>query len=585
MENRSPSPRRESTGALRRTARACAQCRVRKQRCDGASIPCQRCVRVGKECSFLKDGLPSADKDDEDPRWAVGQAKIQHLQDEVEIVKRRITELEGALCSRNEDFLPSTRAVHSLVNEFPLVPALPQSVAFINGSFSHAPIQTLRQLAGPVTVLRSPEATMNSMTGVKTKGLPDPVAQGILSVQEAQRLFDILLLQPSASDFTLDTIQALLLSIQWPALELDRGEQGSMPKSRFNDAYAWLMIGVAIRFSKYIGLEKCTESNLANPEDLSRIRIWLNLISIDRHLTMTAGLPASLEAPPSHVVRAFGSHPAAQSGDIKLAGLSELIAIVQRASVACGDVSLRKLDAISLKMAIAELDDWERRWALILGAGASPAFKQQMPFTAVRWYRLALNAIPIGAALGEQPRDPAAPTPPALAAGVDAAFHLIWQYSSEAVSERPERNMSDDSSRFTMNFTALSSFMFAVDSYWITHAYAAIFLVLVYDRGCIDSNLTIYPQIRITPPQPVPENSLLHRIIRFALAIFDGVCQGAAHHPAMQYRSIVANALHTLGQYQAQVENAAETGIDDMLNALMDPGQDWAFLRDLGFTM
>jgi hypothetical protein len=31
-----------------------------------------------------------------------------------------------------------------------------------------------------------------------------------------------------------------------------------------------------------------------------------------------------------------------------------------------------------------------------------------------------------------------------------------------------------------------SSFMFAVDSYLVTHSYAAVFLVLLYDRGCID---------------------------------------------------------------------------------------------------
>jgi hypothetical protein len=53
----------------------------------------------------------------------------------------------------------------------------------------------------------------------------------------------------------------------------------------------------------------------------------------------------------------------------------------------------------------------------------------------------------------------------------------------------------------------------------------------------------------------------------------------------MQYRTIVANALHTLGQYQTQSENAAGTSIDDLLSSLMDPGQDWAFLRDLGFSL
>ena len=31
-----------------------------------------------------------------------------------------------------------------------------------------------------------------------------------------------------------------------------------------------------------------------------------------------------------------------------------------------------------------------------------------------------------------------------------------------------------------------STFMFAIDAYWITHAYAAVFLILLYERGCID---------------------------------------------------------------------------------------------------
>lgn len=83
-------------------------------------------------------------------------------------------------------------------------------------------------------------------------------------------------------------------------------------------------------------------------------------------LTVTAGLPATLTAPHSKILRAFGSHPKAQSGDLKLAGLGELVLIVQRASLSCGDVSLRQLDAISLNVVTAEMDAWDKAWSVVL---------------------------------------------------------------------------------------------------------------------------------------------------------------------------------------------------------------------------
>jgi hypothetical protein len=44
---------------------------------------------------------------------------------------------------------------------------------------------------------------------------------------------------------------------------------------------------------------------------------------------------------------------------------------------------------------------------------------------------------------------------------------------------------------------------------------------------------------------------------------------------------MVANALHTQGHGQTWKDEAAETSIDGLLSSLMDPGQDWAFLRGL----
>ncbi|OCF72565.1 hypothetical protein I204_06947 [Kwoniella mangroviensis CBS 8886] len=377
-----------------------------------------------------------------------------------------------------------------------------------NGTFSSAPIQTLRGL-----IARPP--TDNSDTTLsctpRNREVPstsahddsqrnDPISRGILTTDEAQRLFDIffeachelapcswitgqrdaektrekssflftsicligarirsthnwlhprypslvslfdehiqlLLLHPSSRDFTCEVVQSLLLSIQWPAVDIDLSSTSSStstPKSRFTDSYAWLMIGLATRFAKYIALEEVTHVDFGNSrldeEKLQKMRVWLNLISVDRHLTLTAGLPATLVAPPTSLLRAFGSHPKAQSGDLKLAGLAELVAIVHRASISCGDVSLKKLDSITLSVANAELDSWEREWnAIFSGNRADPTFKQQMPFTALRWYRLALNALPIGVELGDIEKGTMSPTPAALKTGVDAAFRLLWQ--------------------------------------------------------------------------------------------------------------------------------------------------------------
>ena len=74
----------------------------------------------------------------------------------------------------------------------------------------------------------------------------------------------------------------------------------------------------------------------------------------------TSALPASLNPEPAaRVCRMFSSHPLAQPTDIKIAALCELVHIINRAAKACGDPSLKRLDAITLQRANKELDDWE----------------------------------------------------------------------------------------------------------------------------------------------------------------------------------------------------------------------------------
>ena len=51
----------EPPSRIRRTIRACLQCRTRKQRCDGPyTVPCQRCKSAGRECSFETEAVPES---------------------------------------------------------------------------------------------------------------------------------------------------------------------------------------------------------------------------------------------------------------------------------------------------------------------------------------------------------------------------------------------------------------------------------------------------------------------------------------------------------------------------------------------
>jgi len=91
----------------------------------------------------------------------------------------------------------------------------------------------------------------------------------------------------------------------------------------------------------------------------------LNLISspltLSSSLTLTAALPVQtdpIEA--AKVAQAFGNHPCSQPGDIRLAGLTELVAILHEAAKSCGDYTLRSIDEKSLRRCNDKLNEWER---------------------------------------------------------------------------------------------------------------------------------------------------------------------------------------------------------------------------------
>ena len=185
-----------------------------------------------------------------------------------------------------------------------------------------------------------------------------------------------LLLRPTPSDVTLDSIRVLLIYAQWMPYSRE-GEDGDasgaessdrLPKSRYNDISAWAVLGLAIRYAVFLGLDRAAIGPFQEPgksiseDDVSRLRVFYNLLTCDCNLMLTSGLPASLDpAAAASVARAFGSHRMAQQpGDLRVAALVELVAIAHRATGRCSDLPGRQLDAVCLRKANTDLDEWER---------------------------------------------------------------------------------------------------------------------------------------------------------------------------------------------------------------------------------
>lgn len=189
-----------------------------------------------------------------------------------------------------------------------------------------------------------------------------------------------LLLRPTLADATLDTIMSLLLYLQW----MPRGNTRSMAsgsldsssatkggtKTRYNDMSAWAVFGLSLRYASFMGLDRKAltpflhggTASAITTQDVDSMRVWLNLVTYDCNLTLTSGLPSSLD--PEKVplaARNFCSHQASQEpGDLRYASLTELACIVQRVvRHKAGNVD-RDQAVAQIKKANVDLDDWER---------------------------------------------------------------------------------------------------------------------------------------------------------------------------------------------------------------------------------
>jgi hypothetical protein len=139
-------------------------------------------------------------------------------------------------------------------------------------------------------------------------------------------------------------------------------------RSRYNDISAWSVLGLAIRYAQFLGLDQAAIAPFQGPDEsvsedhMSTLRVLHNMITCDCNLMLSSGLPSSLDpAPAASVARVFSSHRTAQQpADLRVTALVELAVIAHRATRSSGDSTARQLDALCLRKANNEMDEWER---------------------------------------------------------------------------------------------------------------------------------------------------------------------------------------------------------------------------------
>lgn len=696
---------------LRRTNKACIQCRVRKQRCDGLSpetptASCSRCIHLGVECSFVTSPIGTSNNDND--AQATKVAKTAHV---LERLQKRVAEQDDRLqrLERITSHLDNGAGVASPAKERRHRPApegpafkgwrresaykLPDQVTGLNANSSNSP-EVHSIVSNPGYDVYSPRATTTTIhnrplqghhgaleavhldTPMSTlrhlqqygyatdqsKTVEDPVSCGLITMAEAQEAFDLffalchkwapvlcprtqksaasvrlacptlftsicavafrfmgpfpsaglqhreivkildvslsrLLLKPDSSDVHLGHIQALLLYVQWMPVDVQNGGLQDRLRTRYNDVSAWSMLGLAIRYALFLGLQDSPSAFLperqasATVEDLARLRVWINLLTNDANLMLSSGLPASLNPEPVALVsQAFASHrDAFQPEDMRVAALCELVAILKHAARSSGSPNVRALDAFSLRRANLEFDAWEVHWNQALG---SELMHNQLPYTALRAYRLTVNSSCLSTLLA-RPAPESSLNPgviplhsiEALDVSLTAACQTILALSEQATWETWGTHSSISSippGPLVINRAAIERISFSVDSSWVSHSFAAVFLVLCFARGAIDDDLNILALAGSSssltasryPSRPRPE-SLLSRLIALAAEIFDIICtRYPLAHPATGYQTLLDAVFSPLlddgnGKEFQDVELQAE-GIETYLDEFFE---------------
>ncbi|KAF5511275.1 Transcriptional activator of proteases prtT [Colletotrichum siamense] len=362
-----------------------------------------------------------------------------------------------------------------------------------------------------------------------------------------------LLLKPNLADVNLDHIRAILLYIQWMPVDNIGNSSRSI---RYNAISAWSMLGLAIRYALFLGLHqdavlpfKSDNNELPTLEDVGRLRVWINLLTCDAALTLSSGLPATLNPDPVVAVagRFRSNDNAIHPDDTRSSATCELVSILKRAARRSGSPNARSLDADCLRQVNLELDTWETDWNPIIGDQIQ---HYQMPFTTLRSYRLSINSACLSPLLrpsGGQGQI-SIYVLQALEVSLHTAALTIFALAEQSRHRSWGHYQSIDSlprGRYTADIEAINRIKYSVDSTWISYSFATMFLVLCYKNGIIDENLKIlalcYSTVDVvTFPRRQAPSSLLFRLVSLAMQIFDVASTNLLAHLALDQKLLLS---------------------------------------------
>ncbi|KAL2879199.1 hypothetical protein SGCOL_005322 [Colletotrichum sp. CLE4] len=382
-----------------------------------------------------------------------------------------------------------------------------------------------------------------------------------------------LLLRPNLADVNLDHIRAILLYIQWMPIDNISNPTRSI---RYNAISAWSMLGLAIRYALFLGLHQnavlpfnSNDGSKPTLEDVGRLRVWINLLTCDAALTLSSGLPATLNPDPVVAVAdCFRSHrSASHPDDTRSSATCELVSILKRAVRRSGSPNARSLDAACLQQVNLELDTFEADWNPAIGDQIQ---HYQMPFTTLRSYRLSINSACLTSLLRASggPGRISIYMLQALEVSLHTAALTIFALSEQSTYQ-PWANYKTvealPTGSYTPDMDAINRIKYSVDSTWISYSFATMFLVLCYKNGIVDEDLRIlalcYNNAEIvTFPQRQTTSSLLFRLISLAVQIFDLASTDLLAHLALDQKSLLSGVFAVvLGDLTKEEEVRSET--------------------------
>ncbi|GAA5852077.1 hypothetical protein JCM8547_000151 [Rhodosporidiobolus lusitaniae] len=390
---------------------------------------------------------------------------------------------------------------------------------------------------------------------------------GALISEIDQELFRITF-RPNLRDSSLETVQALLILVHWPPLD---GPTTDTLESRYNDLYAWNLLGLTLRYAISAGVEDSVialrqSGSNASETDVRRFRTWIYLLESDVHLAVTARQRAMLNPESAMAVAdEFLLHPQSYPSDRRLVSLLKVSGAARLAAASCGDLSFRHLALQAVQQFNETALQIETQYLEPMnGSGTlqQDTMSRHFPFIAITWYRLSLSCAVLSPTHTEAPEE---------------LLSLSLSFSRQILSHLAEAGKADQTIAWsdvplTPDPTVVKTLSCSIEQHYVVLAYAASFLVVTWFAGSV----TLAAEPLTATGEAIPPTSSsptlyppLYRLVRLAADTLS-TCGPRHGHPSAKY----ARILYSLANVVLDGKRGEVCALPDAAYPVHAPGLD-----------